>query len=687
MVGANSPAFFYLSFPSPMKKLLLVFFILIQTWAQAQIVDSLKQELSKNPSNLNVLNQLAVEYTHSYMDSSLYFSHQVISIAEQLQDTTSLARAYFTKGIALQKKGAYQKSKEAFLISLSYSKKKNLIELQVSALNSLGILFDILGKRDSAFFFFELCVVKLKKIDNQETEASVHFNMGGLYVSIGNYAQALTKYFESLTIREKYKDLRRMAICMEAIASVYEKQKKYELAYSYYKQAQKRLSIKEHSFNLGILYCNLANLFIHTKKIDSADAYIGKASELATTIKDEEGLAYTLILQAEVEIQRQDLPKALTLSEKASEYFLSIAYPELEYETLHQQVRILSLMKRDAQAKTLAQSLSSKYQYTGLKNLHQDLHQSLALINERQGFYSEALKHERLYHAYRDSLYNVELAGELADLRTKYESEKNARVLDKMSLEQELQTKVLARTKAQIMWLVIGLVLVVIASVIIWKLYKDRTRAATALEEKNLIIEDALMERELLLKEIHHRVKNNLQIVSSLLNIQAESDFSAQEVIKTSQDRIQAMAMIHEKLYQSEQLNSLNSKDYIENLIAQYKVSHMDSIVQPTFVTKLSEITLSLDKLIPIGLIINECITNTFKYAFLSQDHGEINISLQENSKQATLSISDNGSGFDANQKKVNLGMRLIEGLTKQLDGSLQMSSEKGTRYDISFPA
>lgn len=668
-----------------MKKFLLICFVLIQHWVHAQVIDSLKQELIASPSNLDVLNQLAWQYTYSYQDSCLLYCDKAIIIGLANRDTTSLAYSYYIRGVALESQRNFQESKSAFKTSLIFSNQANLVERKAYTFNSLGILYDQLGKMDSAFFYYEKCLVELGKFDNNGADASILFNMGSLYESMGNYAQALSKYFESLTIREEYKDQRRIAMCLEGIALIYQKQNKYDLASLYFHRSLETLDGEKHALQLEILYSNITNLFLKTEKLDSVAFYLEKVKTLANELNDEEGMAYAISLESKLEIQNANFNKALTLCKEAFAYYSSIKYPLMEQTLLLREVEILALQKKFGEAKKLALSLN-RYKSLNSKQLQRDLHSLLAQVNDSLGNYGEALFHERLFHSYQDSIYNVELAGELADLRTKYESEKNARVVDKMSLEKEVQSKELEKTRTQIWWLVIGLAIVVFTSSIIWKLYKDRTQKAIMLEEKNIMIEDALIERELLLKEIHHRVKNNLQIVSSLLNIQAETDFSAQEVIQTSQDRVQAMAMIHEKLYQSEQLNSLNSKDYIETLVEQYKVSHRDGSIQPTFFTQLNEITLSLDKLIPIGLIINECITNTFKYAFSSEDQGEINISLNHENNQAILSISDNGSGFDLTNKKVSLGMRLIEGLTKQLEGRLQIFSENGTHYNISFP-
>jgi two-component sensor histidine kinase len=211
------------------------------------------------------------------------------------------------------------------------------------------------------------------------------------------------------------------------------------------------------------------------------------------------------------------------------------------------------------------------------------------------------------------------------------------------------------------------------------------------LEEKNLAIAESLAQREMLLKEIHHRVKNNLQIVSSLLNLQVDNaeQKSSEEILQLSQSRIQAMAIIHEKLYQSENLKSISLKEYIENLITYFERSYDLEKQQIKIDMQVEEVFLDIDVLVPCGLILNELITNSIKYAFRGQEKGIISIKAIQKDKNCCLEVADNGVGvptnFDLNNPN-SLGLRLVKGFTKQIKGVLKnIQSEKGTLFQIIF--
>ncbi|MBD2562140.1 hypothetical protein H6G95_16250 [Nostoc linckia FACHB-391] len=204
-------------------------------------------------------------------------------------------------------------------------------------------------------------------------------------------------------------------------------------------------------------------------------------------------------------------------------------------------------------------------------------------------------------------------------------------------------------------------------------------------------IKASLQEKEVLLKEIHHRVKNNLQIISSLLNLQAEylKDNQALEVFKDSQNRIESMALIHEKLYQSQDLARINFADYIQDLVTNLFYSYNVNSNTITLKMKVEEVFLAIDAAIPCGLIINELISNSLKYAFPERELGEICIdfcSIEPN--LFTLTISDDGVGlaqdFDF-QATESLGLRLVKGLTQQLQGNIDFISDNGVKYTIQF--
>ncbi|MDO5836257.1 MAG: PAS domain S-box protein [Methanobacterium sp.] len=206
-------------------------------------------------------------------------------------------------------------------------------------------------------------------------------------------------------------------------------------------------------------------------------------------------------------------------------------------------------------------------------------------------------------------------------------------------------------------------------------------------EEK---IEKSLKEKEMLLKEIHHRVKNNLSVISSLLNLQSNyiKDKEDLELFRESQTRAKSMALIHERLYQSQDLKRIDFSDYIKTLASDLFRTYVVDPERINLKMDLDTILLDINTSIPLGLILNELLSNAMKYAFPNDEKGEISIKLRSKDHQYVLIVSDNGVGlppaidFD---KIDSLGLQLVYSLTNQIDGSLELDREHGTKYTIQF--
>jgi PAS domain S-box-containing protein len=205
-------------------------------------------------------------------------------------------------------------------------------------------------------------------------------------------------------------------------------------------------------------------------------------------------------------------------------------------------------------------------------------------------------------------------------------------------------------------------------------------------------IKNSLKEKEVLLKEVHHRVKNNLQVISSILNLQSGyiKDSKTLEILKESQNRIKSMAFIHESLYQTKDFSKINFSEYIANLSE--NLVHSYEIYNNYIELKLNieQVYLNLDLAIPCGLILNELVSNSLKYAFPKNRKGEVRIDIKVKKNEIMMSVSDNGIGLPKNldiAKSDTLGLQLVHALTEQLDGNIKMKSayNKGTTFKINF--
>jgi len=203
-------------------------------------------------------------------------------------------------------------------------------------------------------------------------------------------------------------------------------------------------------------------------------------------------------------------------------------------------------------------------------------------------------------------------------------------------------------------------------------------------------VEASLSEKEILLSEIHHRVKNNMAVISGLLELQSGyiEDEHSRSLFEESRNRIQSMALIHDKLYHHETFARIDFNAYCQDLINFIKSSYNNSTSQIEFTLTCTDVFIDIKNAVPCGLILNELISNAYKHAFKDRDHGEIKIVCTKMGGKFTMMVSDNGIGFEAAsiiEKPVSLGLTLISALVQQVNGNIKVVNKNGTTYYISF--
>lgn len=203
-------------------------------------------------------------------------------------------------------------------------------------------------------------------------------------------------------------------------------------------------------------------------------------------------------------------------------------------------------------------------------------------------------------------------------------------------------------------------------------------------------IAESLKEKEVLLKEIHHRVKNNLQIIISLLNLQSGyiKDETTLKAVQDGQNRVRSMALVHEKFYQAEELSEIDFGEYLEKLTQYIYQSYGDKTDRIKLSIEAERVGLDMDTAMPCGLLVNEIVSNAYKYAFPEERSGTILLKLFRKEGRVFISIKDNGVGFAPGfsvEGSESLGMQLIQALTAQLDGDLRVDTESGAEFEISF--
>ncbi|MFO7844229.1 MAG: histidine kinase dimerization/phosphoacceptor domain -containing protein [Bacteroidales bacterium] len=278
------------------------------------------------------------------------------------------------------------------------------------------------------------------------------------------------------------------------------------------------------------------------------------------------------------------------------------------------------------------------------------------------------------------------------------EVERNERSLRESELQVDLlkQDKELAANRQQQTVYSVALIIGILLLGLLYRNYRLKQRSNHKLKilneelaHKNILLDKRNAENELLLKEIHHRVKNNLELVKSLISLQSAQleDSAAKDAMMASQNRVQSMGIIHQKLYQGENLGSIEMKDYFLNL-GEGVLDTFNAEDKVKIECAMDSLELDVDTAVPIGLIVNELLTNALKYAFPKNRNGTIQISLsQPNPETLSLTVSDNGVGktIGLSPQGTGFGSRLIQLLTQQLNGTFQEKNENGTTVKFNF--
>lgn len=296
-------------------------------------------------------------------------------------------------------------------------------------------------------------------------------------------------------------------------------------------------------------------------------------------------------------------------------------------------------------------------------------------VHKKMKQYDSALFYFQQSVAISDSINNLEKSRQIADMQTKYETrDKESRIgfLDNLN-----------KTKSQRLWWLGGTaVLLLLLLSVVW-LQKRRSQ----LQQQKISQQSEKL--QWMMKELHHRVKNNLQIVSSLLNLQSYrlKDEESAAAMRESQLRVQAMSLMHQRLYQVEDVTMVNFKLYLSDLADTlmkaygYEPDKFDLSIQ------LEKEMLDVDTVMPMGLLVNEIITNSFKYAYENVARPSLTITMQASDSQLQLQIADNGPGMDITaNKQEGFGKKLIQALTKQLKATCSVKTDKGTSYTLIIP-
>lgn len=506
--------------------------------------------------------------------------------------------------------------------------------------------------------------------------------LGMVYYTMGSTDKAVENYLKALPIFEQIGHQQMQGIVLNNIGAAHLYRNDFENTTKYYRQSLEIFQrIRDIEWIASVSY-NLANIMLDQDHVDEAKKWYFYADSIYAVSQEYNVLrGYVAGALSNCYIAEGDENKALIQCKKALSLVDSLS-DYLYHSTVYGNMCkcFMQMQNLDSAEVYCSKSIHIAQFVNAAKELKES-HKNMAELQEKRGNLVVALKNYKLYLAYSDSLFNEEKDRNLTNALTQYESEKKEKELVLKNVEL-LRSE--AKNKNTLIWLaLIGSILALVLALAVF-IYKNNK----VLASKNQIIEDALSQKEILLREIHHRVKNNLQIVSSLLNIQSryiEND-SALEAIRESRNRVRAMALIHQDLYTHDSATDVESSSYINKLahglIETYHVTseHIELHIET------EKMYLDVDTLIPLGLIINELITNSLKHAFKNRECGALWVNLVKEYGGVRLKIADNGEGFDHTKNYDSFGLRMIHVFAEKLKANYSFNTEKGTTFDMFIP-
>jgi len=497
----------------------------------------------------------------------------------------------------------------------------------------LAILYDIRGNMEKATDLFLKAAMFYKQQGNNKELSKTYNNLGVMFYNSGDTDKAWEYNEKSLIIDTSLGDSLGVAASMINLATIMNSQAKFDQSYGYISRGREIVkSLDEDNWVRKEIFQILGNYHLNIENYDCSLFYFEMMLPIYRRATDLNQLISCLI--------------SMTVARSHMGNYDEAAISLAEAEQLTEQYEDVTQKKK--------------------------LFRIGAELFAASGNFKRAYGYQQKYQEANDSVTSHVRIRALTDMEEKYQSELKEMEIVNLEIGQEQ-----SENQRNISILIAVFVLGFCAFLFI--LLRQKSRAG-------FVISKSLAEKETLLKEIHHRVKNNLQVVSSLLSMQSRfiKDEGALDAVKEGQARVESMALIHQKLYQENNLSGVSAKEYVEDLAEVLRNSYgMEDKVDLTY--EIDNLVIDVDTIIPIGLILNELISNSFKHAFPNGNEGDLVVGLKEIDEELILTVKDDGVGSSGETTEKSFGMVLINSLAMKLKATLEMNYDSGALAKLSI--
>jgi len=690
------------------------------SYANAQSADinalekNIKLYQTSDTMRVYMLNEVAYLLYSTNLDKMYSFVIEADSLSDHLNFVKGKAESQRVLGLYYFMKSDYLTSRKYLDISLKLNQSINFKQGIAKTFNNIGNIYNYQGNYTKGFEFYQNSLEIYQELQDTAGMSRAFNNIGIIYRYTGNYAKALDSQQNSLHLKEIMNDKPGMSYSYFNIGEVYFFQEDYHKALAFFIRALNiSLSLNEKSMiiqaenNIGETY-QLLNDF------NKALKYSQKSLEVALEFGEKSGIAraYANISTNYYHLKKYE--KAIQSNNKALKIANELDSKSLIVKSYINMCRINSDLKETNKAILSGQKAYKIASLIKEKEQVKEISGILSQLYASQEQYDLAYKYQLIYKKESDSLLNKANTKKIVGLEYtyKFEKEKQLANLNQKSKD-AAQLKELKYQKNIVQAFIAGsALLIILVGVVLFSFFQKRKAnfklagqkkqieeqnfelqsknteiysQNTELQSQTVIIEQALKDKEALIQEIHHRVKNNLQSISGIVNMQIMSlkNSHDKEILQQTRSRINAMSLVHEMLYSTDNLASISLKEYLEKLLtwADKVVNTQRLPIQ--FISNIDDKNLDVSHCISLGMITSEAISNSIKYAFADTKNPTIIVNFTAKADNNFIfTIKDNGCGFkeqeDGTTRK-SLGLRLMKIFSRQIEANLSIYNDSGT--------
>lgn len=639
---------------------------------------------------------------------------QAFSIFHSANDKKGLANAWFYKAEMWVGFTTDSAKIVAYDSAIQYARESGDLKKEAQASKGRAYLRSVQGKHAQAIQeLLEVLEQQKKRGDDQ-----IHYTtdlLGVVYAASGNHKEALRYSIASLDYARMNNDTTRIVTFYQRLGGIYFDMYNYDKSYYYYAKALSAFKPGKPGLVRVItiaITSHMAGSLMHLGNYQEAFRLLSDFQKKFPAV-DEKSLDHLHFIYLDLYYYTGDYRKAeqklLQLLQHVNDWHFVREGITRIYTRAGQIYWKLNQPYKAALYSDSAFASGLKFQ-----DWRVQMENSLTLyrVDSMKGNYLDAMRYQSIYKAASDSLQKDISDKHLAELSVQFETDQKNTELALLANKTQLQQETIQQGQLLRNVMIASSALLLLLLFVTYNRYRIKRKANTLLQEKQqeinrqnnmlekMVLEEKMIteekdkllaEKEWLMKEINHRVKNNLQVVMSLLNTQSSylKDEAALKAIQESRHRVHAISLIHRKLYQSDRLLTvIDMSTYIREVV-EYLAETLDVHHRITFGLFIDPIVLDVTQAVPTGLIINEAVTNSVKYAFPGDQKGKIDIYMYKTPEgHIELLVSDNGIGLPENfdwQHTESLGMSLMNGLSRQLDGNFEVVQKNGLTIKIIF--